>query len=194
MSRGRLRRASFLGEKRLQPLEGVDYAPLVPGHAFARLALPPIATLPSSISGDWDALSAFLRHRPRGWGSVPAPLTPAVTVSLWILCGLNLAFGGWLAAVQFGAAACSGTLCAVATLGDHPQFVLILTGLCVLANLTLIPSTRWLSRASGPQIAVVVISLLCGVTALAGVVALMLICALCLAMAFGLFVAVVDRL
>lgn len=122
------------------------------------------------------------------------PLTPAVTAALWIIFGLNLMFGCWLVAVRSGAATCSGTLCAVATLGNHALLTLVLTGLCVGALLALTPTTRFLTRAGGPEIAMTVLAALCGAAALMGVVALLLLAALCLAVAFGLFVAVVDRL
>ena len=158
----------------------------------ASLALPPLSTLPGHPEP--DALADFVRRRARGWGSVPVPLSPAVTAALWVLAVLNLVFGAWLWAVRAGTAACSGTLCAVATLSDHAGLTLVLAGLCGAAVLVLAPVTRGLTRAGGGQIAVAVVAGLCGVAALAGVVALLLFAAACVAVTFGIFVVVVDRL
>lgn len=162
------------------------------GPALPSLALPPLTAVPSPHP-DPDILTTFVHRRTRGWGSVPVPLSPTVTAALWVLLVLNLAFSGWLVAVRGGAAVCAGILCTVATLGGHTVLTLVLTALCVGALLALVPSTRWLTCAGGPQIAVIVLASLSGVAALAGVAALLLFAALCLVVAFGVLVAVVAR-
>src|SRR5690242_16234803 len=87
------------------------------------LTLPPIDRLPSA-GPEPNVLRVFVTRRARPWGGVPVPLSRAVTAGLWVLLVLVLALSGWLVAVRAG---CSGTVCAVATLGDHPRLALALS-------------------------------------------------------------------
>jgi hypothetical protein len=157
------------------------------------LALPPIDRLPAGHV-QRNALREFVRTGTRPWGGVPAPLSAAVTGALWTILALNLAFGSWLLAVRAGAAPCSGIVCTAATLVDHPGLALVLTGVCAGALAAVAPMTRGLSRANGPQLALIVVGALTGVLALAGLIAVLAVAALGLVVAFGVFVFVVDRL
>jgi hypothetical protein len=114
--------------------------------------------------------------------------------ALWAILALNIAFGSWLLAVRAGAAPCSGIVCTAATLGDHPGLALVLTGVCASALAAVAPITRGLSRANGPQLALIVVGALTGVLALAGLIAVLAVAALGLVVAFGVFVFVIDRL
>jgi len=140
-----------------------------------------------------DVLAVFVEKRARSWGGVAVPLSGGVTGALCVLLVLSLGFGGWLLAVRAGAVACSGFLCSVATLGGHLVPTLVLAGVCAGSLAGAMPMTRGLTRANGPQLAVIVAAALCGVVALAGAVALLLGALLALGLAFGLFVAFVDR-
>lgn len=161
--------------------------------AQASLALPPLE-LPPAGPGQRDALTDFVRTRTRRWGGVPVELTPAVVGALWTILVLNLAFGGWLLAVRAGSAPCSGVLCWAATLGDHPVLTLVLSLVSAGALAVSVPTTRGLTRAAGPQLALIVVGALSGVIALAGLVASLAVAALCLVLAFGIFALVVERL
>ncbi len=157
------------------------------------LALPPLDRLrPDEPSP--DVLAAFVEKRARAWGGVPVPLSVGVTAALWVLFVLNLALTGWLLVVGVGAAACSGFVCTVATLGGHALLTIILTGACAGALAVTAALTRGLTEASGPQLAVVVAAGLCGVVALAGVVALLVGAALGLALAVGVLFMIAERL
>jgi hypothetical protein len=71
---------------------------------------------------------------------------------------------------------------------------LVLTGVCASALAAVAPITRGLSRANGPQLALIVVGALTGVLALAGLIAVLAVAALGLVVAFGVFVVVIDRL
>jgi hypothetical protein len=141
-----------------------------------------------------NVLEVFLDERVRGWGTVPARLSPVETGALWILFALNTALGVWLLAVRAGTAACGGPVCTVITLGDHPTLALVLAGTCVGATVVATPLTRGLTRAGGVPLALVAVAGLTGVAAVAGVVAVVVAVALGLALAFGLLFVVIDRL
>lgn len=141
-----------------------------------------------------DVLVRFLAEGVRPWGTVPARLSSAVTATLWTLLVLNLALAAVLVALRAGEAPCAGLVCTVATLGDHPLLVFVLAISCAAALTVAAPATRGLSRANGPQLAVVVPAGLCGVFALAGVAAVLVGAALCLAVGLGLLFVIVDRL
>ena len=93
--------------------------------ALDRVPSQPIA-VHDDTGRDQNVLATF-DSRVRPWGRVPVPLTPASTSALWIIFALNLAYGGWLLAVRSGLAPCSGLLCTIATLGDHPVPALVLS-------------------------------------------------------------------
>jgi hypothetical protein len=141
-----------------------------------------------------NVLDEFLSERVRGWGTVPARLSPVETGALWILFALNAAFGAWLLAVQASTAACGGPVCTVITLGDHATLALVLTGVCVGATVVATPLTRGLTRAGGTRLGVIAVAGFSGVVAVAGVVAVVVAVALGLALTFGLLLFVIDRL
>ena len=139
-----------------------------------------------------NVLEEFLEERVRGWGSVPARLSPIGTGALWVLFALNAAFGAWLLAVPDVESA--GLVGTVITLGGRPTLVLVLAGTCAGVIVVATPLTRGLTRAGGVQLALVAVAGLSGVLALAGVLAVVFAIALGLSLAFGLIFVVVDRL
>jgi hypothetical protein len=106
------------------------------------LELPPIERLPPGPSGAGggegvpgpNILGTFVESRSRPWGAEPVRLPLAVTGLLWITLAGNVAFSAWLIAVRAGLAPCSGLPCSVATLGDHPGWLLVLSGLAVVSR------------------------------------------------------------
>ena len=139
-----------------------------------------------------NVLEEFLDERVRGWGSVPARLSPIETGVLWILFALNAAFGaGLLAVPDIGSAGLVGT---IITLGGRPTLALVLASICVGAIVVATPLTRGLTRADGVRLALVAVAGLSGVVALAGVLAVVVAVALGLGLALGLLFVVVDRL
>jgi hypothetical protein len=176
-------------------VEGNELLIQLPGGEpeLASLALPPIDRLPPGHVRR-NVLAEFARKGTLPWGGVAGSLTAAVSRVLWTILVLNVAFGTWLLAVRGGAAPCSGIVCTAATLGGHPLLALVSTAVCAGALVASVPMTRGLSRANGPQLALVVVGALSGVVALAGVFAVFAVAALSLVVAFGVFVFVVDRL
>ena len=141
-----------------------------------------------------NVVEEFLSERVRGWGSVAARLSSIESGALWILFALNAAFGAWLLAVQAGTVACSGPVCTVITLGDHPTLALTFAAICVGATVVATPLTRGLTRAGGARLGLIAVAGLSGVIAVAGVVAVVAAVALGLALTFGLLLFVIDRL
>jgi hypothetical protein len=154
-----------------------------------RLSLPPL-----DRDDPPNVLGAFLDERVRGWGSVPARLSPVETCALWVLFALNAALGAWLLAVRAGTAACGGPVCSVITLGDHSTLPLILASVCVGGTVVATPLTRGLTRAGGARLGLVAVAGLAGVSAMAGVIAVIVAIAFGLALTFGLLFVVIDRL
>jgi len=139
-----------------------------------------------------NVLEEFLQERVRGWGSVPARLSPVETAALWTLFALNAAFGACLLAVpDIGSANLLGM---IITLGGRPTLALVLAGSCVGATIVVTPLTRGLTRAGGARLALLAVAVLTGVAAVAGVVAVVVVVALGLAVALGLLFVVIDRL
>lgn len=167
-----------------------DAPSLRPGQGAT---LPRIDRFPSD-GPNANVLTAFVEERTRPWGGVPVSLSAAVTCVLWALLALNIVLGGWLLAVRFGAALCSGLACTFLTLDDHLPLTLVLSGVCTAGLVGSLWMTRGFSRAAGPQLAVLVVAALSGVVALSGAVALLVGAALCLVLAFGVLLFVIDRL
>jgi hypothetical protein len=141
-----------------------------------------------------NVLADLLRNGVRPWWSVAERLSTAAAAAFWGLAFLNGSFAAWLAAVQAGVAACSGPVCTVATLGDHPLSALVLALSCAVALAVTALGTRGLRWADGLQLAVVIAAGACGVVALVGVVALLLGGAMCLAAVLAVLVVVANRL
>ncbi len=153
--------------------------------------LRPLDRLPNDQQ---NVLAEFLDERVRPWGTAPVRLSVVESGALWTLFACNVALGAWLLAVQAGAAASSGLLSTVVTLGGHPTLTLILAGVCVAALIVAVPLTRGLTRSGGPPLILVAVGGLCGVTAVAGAAAVLVAVALCLVVTLGVLFVVVDRL
>jgi hypothetical protein len=125
---------------------------------------------------------------------VRVPLSTPVIGALRTEFALVIVLGGYLLAVRAGVAPSSGLVGTVITLGDRPLLTLVLAEVSAAAFVVSSPMTRGLSRAGGPQLALIVIGVATGVFALAGCVAVLLGAAVCLFVVFGIFVFVVDRL
>jgi hypothetical protein len=137
---------------------------------------------------------AELLAQVRPWGAMPVGLERRVTAAFWGLVVLNGAFAGWLVAVEVGVAACSGPVCAVATLGGRPLPTLVLSLSSVAALVVVALSTGGLRWTDGWQLAAVIVAGVCGLVALAGVVALLVGAALCLGALLAVYVFVANRL
>jgi hypothetical protein len=140
-----------------------------------------------------NALRGFVDTGARPWAGEPVPLSPATTGVLWILLGINLPVAGWLIAVRTGAAPCSGTPCAIATLGGHAGWLLILSVFCVVALAGSALVTRGLSRANAPQLALITVGAVGGVVAALGVFALLITVAVSMVIVGIVLLLIVDR-
>ena len=159
-------------------------------HAWA----PSLAQPPLDRPGPGAVLDEFLRTRVQPWGGVPVPLAPGVVGALRAVLALDLLLGGWLLEVRSGVVTCSGPVCWAVTLADHPVLTLVLACAGAVALAGSVPMTRGLRRASGPQLGVIVAGAVSGTAALAGAAAVLIAGVLALALVFGVFVAIVDRL
>lgn len=157
------------------------------------LLRPPITALPTRTrepGREPDVLTAYLSTT-RSWSRHQVALPVAVVVALWVVLGGAAGVGGWLVAVRTGHASGGGIAYRIATLG-HPGLLLVLTGICVVTLLGLVPLTRGLTRAGGPELAAVTVAGLAGAAALLGVVALALLAALAAFLTVAVTVAVFE--
>jgi hypothetical protein len=161
--------------------------------ALARLALPPLDGVPAQDVRT-DVLGEFVRRQTRPWGSVPAHLSTPVVGALWTVLVLNLVLGAWLLAVRAGVTPCAGVVCTVVTLGGDPVLPLVLSEACAAALAVSVPMTRGFSRASGPQLALIVVGVLAGVVALSGALAVLVVAALSGVLVLGGLARIVERL
>lgn len=170
----------------------------LPADLPPSMILPPIEAIPTRAVGKpgdtTSVLRDFVDHGTRPWGGEPVPLSDAVTAGLWIVTAANVGFGAYLAAVQFGAAPCSGWPCSVATLGGHPGFLLVLAAACVTTLIIAAPFTRGLTRAAAVPLGAIILAGLCGTVVVAGAVALLALLLTGLAIAGALLFTVIDRL
>jgi hypothetical protein len=183
-------RSGWLQEPELPPmlvLPPVDRLPLSPDRSGERSE--PLVDQPPD-----DVLRRFTARGTRPWSGEPVPLPGAVTSVLWIVLVANIALWTWLSAVRSGAAPCSGWPCSIATLGDHPSLLLMVSGSCVAALAGSAAITRGLSQAGAVPLAVALVGALSGAIALSGVVALLIISAACLAIVLTALVIFIDRL
>jgi hypothetical protein len=130
----------------------------------------------------------------RSCGSVQEPLPRPLTYALWAITAGNLLVGGWAAAVLTGALSCSGFLCTLATLGDRPLLLLILTCNCVAAMLGAATVTGGLTKAGGAQWGVLVTTAVVGACTVLGVVLALLLVAAAITLIGGVFIAVIERM
>lgn len=170
-----------------RPLE-----PVGPRSLLSELS--PIDELPGSSAQptEPDALSAFVATT-RPWGRVQVPLSVSVTCALWIILVATGTLSAWLTAVLTGHAACSGPVCAIATLGN-PRLVLILAGACVATLLVAATVTGCLTRAGAPELGAVIVAAIAGTISLLGIVAVLVLAAAAIAMALSVLVVIADRL
>jgi hypothetical protein len=159
--------------------------------AQSTLLLPPIRGLPAPPGATApDALGAYVATT-RSWDRQPVALVTPVTCALWIeLLGVGL-FGGWLVAVRAGATG-KGPVFGLLTLG-HPGLLLVLSGVCVVVLAGLVPFTRGLTHAGGPQLGLVVVAGAAGAISLLGVVVVVVLTVAVTVVAVVAFVAAVER-
>jgi hypothetical protein len=166
----------------------------------ASMALPPIDRLPrdpqslTSYSLRPQAVRQFVEERTRRWSAEPVPVPLALTCFLWTVVVADVLVGGWLVAVRTGVAPCSGLLCSVATLGDHPHLLLALCATAVATLTVSAVTTHGLSRAGAAPLACLVVGGVVGVVPLLGVVAILVLSALGLVLLGTFLIGVIDRL
>jgi hypothetical protein len=162
------------------------------------LLLPPISALPAekwtpqlSRAREPDVVGA-VAGRARSWFGHPMDLPGRLTGALRTIQGGAAALAGYLVAVRVGAAPGSGLFYLIATLG-HPGLLLILATVCVATLGGLAPFTRGLTRAGGPELAVMTAAGMAGVGALLGVAALALLTVLAGFLALAAIIAAFER-
>lgn len=128
-----------------------------------------------------DALGGLLEQAVP-WSAQPVGLQPLVTVFLWLLMPTDLAVAGWLFSVLGGRLGCAGPLCTLATLSGHPAFTLGLAAGSSVVLLVTCAGTRAFTRGTAPVLVLV---------SIAAVVALVAVLGAVLAIALGVFVAMV---
>ena len=140
------------------------------------LLLPPITHLapPDTHGSPTGALPEFVA-KTRSWGRHAVQLPIAATCAFWLAALLSGAVGGWLVAVLTGNAPCSGPVCTIATVGDHPRLLLGLAAFGAVTLLGLAFVTRGLTRAGGPELALMIVAAVSGAGSLIGVVALVVL-------------------
>jgi hypothetical protein len=149
--------------------------------------LPAIDRIPGTVLGD------VVARRLRPWGGEPVPVPPAVTVSLWLVLSLNVGVGGWLGAVRYAGAPCSGWPCAIAT-WNRPGFLLLLAAGCVASVTVVAVRSRGLTGVTPALLGVALVGALSGVVAAAGVVALLLIVVAVAGLAGVVLLTVIERI
>jgi hypothetical protein len=155
---------------------------------------PPITdlTIPG-VAGPQPGALPELVSRSRSWERHAVELPVPVTCTFWLTALLSGAVGGWIIAVLTGNAPCSGPVCTIATVGNHSHLLLGLAAFCVVTLLGLAFFTRGLSRAGGPELALMIAAGVSGAGSLLGIVALVVLTlAVALAGAVGL-VLLLDR-
>jgi hypothetical protein len=182
-------RPGWLPDTQSTPVPGhppLERAPLQP-DPFHALGEQPLDQLPD------DVLRQFTTGGTRSWSGEPVSLPGAVTCGLWIDLIANIPLAAWLKAVRSGTAPCSGLPCTIATLGDHPGLLLMLSGCCVATLAGCAVMTRGLSRAGAVPLALALVGALGGAIALSGVLGLLIISAVCLGILLTTLAIFVDR-
>lgn len=166
----------------------------MPGLLQQSLLLPPITRASSRdrTAPDGNALLDLV-VRSRAWDRQAEGLPRAVTCAFWVTAVGAACVGTWLIAVLTGRTSCSGVVCTIATLGDHPRLVVVLAAFCVAALLGLAPFTRGLTRAGGLQLALMTVAAVAGAGSLLGVAAVVVLTVTVTFMAVVALVLLLDR-
>jgi hypothetical protein len=140
------------------------------------LIRPPITRLPGAEATPLrdDALRD-LAGRSRSWHRETVGLPVPVTCVLWIVAAASGVIGGWATSVLTDEVSCRGVVCRIGLLGDRPRLVVGLAATCVVVLLLLAAVTRGLTRAGGPELALMVIAAGAGIVSLLGVVAIVVL-------------------
>lgn len=140
---------------------------------------PPITQLPGADAppARGDALRDLV-GRSRSWHREAIVLPVPVTCALWLVAAASGAVGGWATAVLTEQASCRGVVCRIGLLGDRPRLLAGLAAACVVVLLVLAAITRGLTRAGGPELALMVAAAGAGVVSVLGVVAVVVLTAL----------------
>jgi hypothetical protein len=158
------------------------------------LHLPPITQL--TVSGAHRPQSGTLPEfvaRTRSWERNAVALSTPVTCAFWLVAFLSGGVGAWLIAVLTDNAPCSGLVCTIATVGNHPRLLLVLSTFCVTTLLGLSMVTHGLTRAGGPELALMVVAAAAGAGSLLGVVAVVVLTLTVVLMGAVALVLLLDR-
>jgi hypothetical protein len=158
------------------------------------LELPPITQL--TVSGAHPPQSGALPDfvaRTHSWERHAVRLPIAVTCTFWLVVLLSGGVGAWLIAVLTDNAPCSGLVCTIATVGNHPRLLLVLATFCVTTLLGLALVTHGLTHAGGPELALMVVAAAAGAGSLLGVVAVVVLALTVVLMGAVALVLLLDR-
>jgi hypothetical protein len=147
----------------------------------------PVARIPSS-----GVLSEFVATT-RSWDRHAVQLPLLATCAFWLTALLAGGVGGWLVAVLTDNAPCSGLVCTIATVGNHPRLLLGMAAFCVVTLLGLAVVTRGLTRAGGPELALMIVAAVSGAGSLIGVVALVVLTLVIVVAGAVALVLILDR-
>lgn len=139
-----------------------------------------------------DALDPFVTAL-RPWSRHREMLQVPTTCGLWAVATASGVVGGWQVAVLAGRASCTGVVCTIASLGDHPRLLITLAGFCVATLLGLAFVTRGLTEADRPALGLMTVAAVAGLASLLGVVAVAALTLLIAAAAVVAAVALLDR-
>jgi hypothetical protein len=155
---------------------------------------PPITRLPGAeATPSRGATLRDLAGRSRSWHREAVDLPVPVTCALWLIAAVSGAVGGWATAVVTYRVSCSGVVCRVSLLGDRPRLVLVLAAACVVTLLVLAAITRGLTRAGGPELALMVVAAGAGAVSVLGVVAVVVLTVLVALLSAVALVLLLDR-
>ena len=155
---------------------------------------PPITRLPTAeATPSRGETLRDLAGRSRSWHREAVGLPVPVTCVLWLVVAASGAVGSWVTALLTHRASCSGVVCRIAVLGDRPRLVLVLAAACVVVLLVLAAITRGLTRAGGPELALMVVAAGAGVVSVLGVVAVVVLTVLVALLGAVALVLLLDR-
>lgn len=156
--------------------------------------LPPIIRLPGvedTLPHGYDLQDVAARSQTCDRLEIDLPVS--VSCAFWLVTAASGVVGGWATAVLTRQAACSGTVCRIALLGDRPLLVAVLAANCVVVLLVLAAITRGLTRAGVPELALMVVAAGAGIVSMLGVVAVVALAVLIAVMGAAALVLVFDR-
>jgi hypothetical protein len=116
-----------------------------------------------------------------------------VTCVLWLVAAASGVVGGWATAVLTERTSCRGVVCRIALLGNRPGLVAGLAAACVVVLLVLAVITRGLTRAGGPELALMVVAAGSGVVSVLGVLAVVALTLLVALLGAVALVLLLDR-